>query len=280
MKVVLFCGGLGTRLREFGDNIPKPLVPLGYRPVLWHVMKYYAHFGHKDFILCLGYKADKIKDYFLRYDEAVSNDFVLSQGGRKVDLIRSDIEDWRITFVDTGLHSSIGQRLRSVRHLVEDEEMFLANYSDGLTDMHLPAMIDTFGQSGKTAAFVCAPPSQTFHIVQISEDQRVQQIQPVRDSGLLVNCGFFVFRPALFDYMRDNEDLVGPPFDRLIVADELMGYRYGRFWCMDTFKEQQELTDLCARGEAPWELWKAKRAASPSTPCLETVSSRTAVPIT
>ncbi|MBV9671651.1 MAG: glucose-1-phosphate cytidylyltransferase, partial [Verrucomicrobia bacterium] len=115
MKVVLFCGGLGTRLREFGDNIPKPLVPLGYRPVLWHVMKYYAHFGHKDFILCLGYKADKIKDYFLRYDEAVSNDFVLSQGGRKVDLIRSDIDDWRITFVDTGLQSSIGQRLRSVR---------------------------------------------------------------------------------------------------------------------------------------------------------------------
>ncbi|MBV9671876.1 MAG: hypothetical protein JO076_03510 [Verrucomicrobia bacterium] len=119
-------------------------------------------------------------------------------------------------------------------------------------------MIDTFAQSGKTAAFVCAPPSQTFHVVKLSENQRVQQIQPVRDSGLLVNCGFFVFRPILFDYMKDNEDLVGPPFDRLIAADELMGYQYNRFWCMDTFKEQQELTDMCARGEAPWELWKRK----------------------
>jgi glucose-1-phosphate cytidylyltransferase len=256
MKVVIFCGGLGTRLREFGDNIPKPLVPLGYRPVLWHVMKYYAHFGHKDFILCLGYKADRIKDYFLRYDEAVSNDFVLSQGGRRVDLIRSDIEDWRVTFVDTGLHTKIGQRLRRVRHLVADDEMFLANYSDGLTDMHLPKMIDAFDRSGKIGAFVCAPPSQTFHVVTVTDGDRVETIKPVRESGLLVNCGFFAFRPQIFDYMEDGEDLVGPPFDRLVAADQLMGYRYDRFWCMDTFKEQQELTDLCARGEAPWELWR------------------------
>jgi len=172
MKVVLFCGGLGTRLREFGDNIPKPLVPLGYRPVLWHVMKYYAHFGHKDFILCLGYKADRIKDYFLRYDEATSNDFVLSQGGRKVDLLRSDIEDWRITFVDTGVNTQIGQRLRKVRPLLQEDEMFLANYSDGMTDMPLPQMVDAFKRSGKIAAFVCAPPSQSFHVVREKKEQR------------------------------------------------------------------------------------------------------------
>jgi glucose-1-phosphate cytidylyltransferase len=256
MKVVLFCGGLGTRLREFGDNIPKPLVPLGYRPVLWHVMKYYAHFGHKDFILCLGYKADKIKEYFLHYDEAVSNDFVLSRGGRQVDLIRSDIDDWRITFVDTGLHSNIGQRLRAVRHLVEKDEMFLANYSDGLTDMPLSDMIDAFTRESKTAAFVCAPPSQTFHVVRLGENNRIAEIQPVRDTGLLVNGGFFVFRPAIFDYMREGEELVAEPFGRLIASNQLMGYRYDRFWAMDTFKEQQELSDLCARGEAPWEVWK------------------------
>lgn len=255
MKVVLFCGGLGTRLREFGDNLPKPLVPLGYRPVLWHVMKYYAHFGHKDFVLCLGYKADRIKDYFLRYDEAVSNDFVLSQGGRKVDLLRSDIEDWRITFVDTGLHTKIGQRLRRVRELVGDEEMFLANYSDGLTDMPLPKMIEAFKRSGKIAAFVCAPPSQSFHVVSVGELGRVERIEPVRDSGLLVNCGFFVLRRAIFDYIEDGEDLVGPPLERLIAEDQLLGYRYDRFWSMDTFKEQQELSDRCARGEAPWEVW-------------------------
>ena len=256
MKVVLFCGGLGTRLREFGDNIPKPLVPLGYRPVLWHVMKYYAHFGHKDFILCLGYKADKIKEYFLHYDEAVSNDFVLSRGGRQVDLIRSDIDDWRITFVDTGLHANIGQRLRAVRHLVEKDEMFLANYSDGLTDMPLPDMLDAFTRESKTAAFVCSPPSQTFHVVKLGDNNRIAEIQPVRDTGLLVNGGFFVFRPAIFDYMRDGEELVAEPFARLIASNQLMGYRYDRFWAMDTFKEQQELSDLCARGEAPWEVWK------------------------
>jgi glucose-1-phosphate cytidylyltransferase len=256
VKVVLFCGGLGTRLREFGDHIPKPLVPLGYRPVLWHVMKYYAHFGHKDFILCLGYKADRIKDYFLHYDEAMSNDFVLSQGGRKVDLLRSDIEDWRITFVDTGVHTKIGQRLRRVRHLVEGDETFLANYSDGLTDMHLPTMLDALKRSGKIAAFVCAPPSQTFHVVSMSNGDRVDRIEPVRESGLLVNCGFFAFRPEIFDYIEEGEELVGPPFERLISQDRLMGYRYDRFWCMDTFKEQQELTDLCLRGEAPWEIWK------------------------
>jgi glucose-1-phosphate cytidylyltransferase len=256
MKVVLFCGGLGTRLREFGENIPKPLVPLGYRPVLWHVMKYYAHFGHKDFILCLGYKADKIKEYFLNYDEAISNDFVLSQGGRQVDLIRSDIDDWRITFVDTGLLSNIGHRLRAVRGLVEKDEMFLANYSDGLTDMSLPKMIEAFKGEAKTAAFVCAPPSQTFHVVSLGEENRVLEIQPVRETGLLVNCGFFIFRPTIFEYMREGEELVSEPFARLIANNQLMGYRYDRFWCMDTFKEQQELTDLCARGEAPWEVWK------------------------
>jgi glucose-1-phosphate cytidylyltransferase len=260
MKVVLFCGGLGTRLREFGDNIPKPLVPLGYRPVLWHVMKYYAHFGHKDFILCLGYKADKIKEYFLHYDEAVSNDFVLSQGGRQIDLIRSDIDDWRITFVDTGLHANIGQRFRAVRHLVENEEIFLANYSDGLTDMFLPDMIDAFKREAKTAAFVCAPPSQTFHVVDLGDDNRVAAIQPVRETGLLVNCGFFVFRPTIFDHIREGEELVSEPFARLIANNELMGYRYDRFWAMDTFKEQQELSDLCARGEAPWEVWKKAKS--------------------
>jgi glucose-1-phosphate cytidylyltransferase len=180
----------------------------------------------------------------------------LSQGGRQVDLIRSDIHDWRITFVDTGLHSNIGQRFCAVRHLVEKEEMFLANYSDGLTDMSLPDMIDAFKREAKTAAFVCAPPSQTFHVVNLGDDNRVAEIQPVRETGLLVNCGFFVFRPTIFDHIRDGEELVGEPFARLIANDQLMGYRYDRFWAMDTFKEQQELSDLCARGEAPWEVWK------------------------
>src|SRR5258706_5296962 len=144
MKVVLFCGGLGLRLRDVSEEIPKPMVVVGYRPILWHVMKYYAHFGHKDFILCLGYKSEVVKNYFLNYSEALSNDFVLSGGGRDLQLLGKDIEDWRITFVDTGTLSSIGQRLLAVRDHLAGEETFLANYSDGLSDLDLPRMIGQF----------------------------------------------------------------------------------------------------------------------------------------
>ena len=124
-------------MREYSENIPKPLVSIGYRPILWHVMKYYAHYGHTDFILCLGYKADLIKQYFLHYDECVSNNFVLSNGGKELRLLNRDIEDWNITFVDTGIMSNIGQRLKAVEAHLEGEEVFLANYTDGLTDLPL-----------------------------------------------------------------------------------------------------------------------------------------------
>ena len=256
MKVVLFCGGLGTRLREYGDHIPKPLVPIGYRPVLWHVMKYYAHFGHKDFILCLGYKADCIKEYFLNYKEWISNDFTMSGVNKSVELEHSDIQDWKITFVDTGVHSNIGTRLQKIVQYLDGEEYFLANYSDGLTDYHLPAMIDAFQGSGKVAAFLCAPPSQTFHVVSVASDNGVTDIKYVRDTDILVNCGYFVFHRDIFSYMEPGEELVLNPFRRLIDRHLLMAFRSERFFAMDTFKEQQELTDMFTRGEAPWEVWR------------------------
>src|SRR4051794_34326163 len=131
MKVVLFCGGQGMRIRDYSDQIPKPLVDVGSRPILWHLMKYYSHFGHQDFILCLGHGADKIKQFFLNYQEWVTNDFVLSRGGKQIDMHSTDIDDWTITFVDTGYDSNVGERLRRVRQYVEGEEMFLANYADG-----------------------------------------------------------------------------------------------------------------------------------------------------
>src|ERR1700745_3946606 len=146
MKVVLCWGGPGTRLRDYSEKIPKPLVPLGYRPILWHVMKYYAHFGHTDFILCLGYRADAIKNYFLNYSECASNDFVLSSGGKNLELINSDIHNWRITFADTGINSNIGQRLKGVQKYLQGEDEFLANYSDGLTDLPLPKQLEHFYQ--------------------------------------------------------------------------------------------------------------------------------------
>src|SRR5687768_1501893 len=155
MKVVLFCGGFGMRMREYSESIPKPMVPIGYRPILWHVMKYYAHYGHKDFILCLGYQADAIKEYFLNYEECLSNDFTMSQGGKHLQLFNSDIQDWKITFADTGLTSNIGQRLKAVQKYLEGEEVFLANYSDGLTDLDLPTLIQYSRQHDKIATFVC-----------------------------------------------------------------------------------------------------------------------------
>jgi glucose-1-phosphate cytidylyltransferase len=258
MKVVLFCGGLGTRLHELTGDVPKPIVKIGYRPILWHVMKYYAHYGHKDFILCLGYRADVIKQFFLEYEEWISNDFTLSRGGRELRLEASDIEDWNITFVDTGLHANIGERLVAVRKYVQDDDMFLANYSDGLTDMDLPAMIESFRASGKIGAFLAVRPSQSFHLVGLEDDGQVKSIQSVQESDVLINGGYFVFRRQLFDYIRPGEELVRQPFDRLIAARQLIGYRGQRFWCMDTFKEQQELTDLFNSGQAPWEVWKRR----------------------
>lgn len=257
MKVVLFCGGFGMRMREFSEAIPKPMVPIGYRPVLWHLMRYYAHYGHKDFILCLGYKGDVIKDYFLNYKEWVSNDFVLSSGGRQVEMLNSDIDDWRITFIDTGVQANIGERLVAVRDHLAGESVFLANYADGLTDAPLPALQDHFAQQDKVASFLSVRPSMTFHIVSIGEDSAVESITESRRSGLWINGGFFIFKQAIFDYIEAGEELVYEPFDRLMKLDQLTTYRYEGFWAgMDTFKDRQDLDDLYSRGGARWEVWK------------------------
>jgi glucose-1-phosphate cytidylyltransferase len=257
MKVVLFCGGYGMRLREYSEAIPKPMVNIGYRPILWHVMKYYAHFGHKDFILCLGWKGDVIKDYFLRYDECVSNDFVLSAGGRQVELLSSDIDDWKITFVDTGTASSIGQRLMAVEPFLQEDEAFLANYSDGLSDLPLPQMIDFYHEQQALAAFLAVRPNQSFHTVTLDDDGAVERIEAIGQADVWMNGGYFVLSREIFNYMRHGEELVAEPFQRLIGERRLAAYKYDGFWsCMDTFKEKQHLDDMYARGDARWELWK------------------------
>ena len=259
MKVVLFCGGQGLRLREFSENIPKPMVPIGYRPVMWHLMKYYAHYGHKDFILCLGHKADYIKKYFLQYEESLSNDFVLRKGGKELQMLATDIDSWSITFVDTGVEANIGQRLLAVREHLRGEETFLANYSDNLTDAPLPDMIDHLHRQKAVASFLSNLPSQSFHIVKADDGGAVRQILPVKDSGIWLNGGFFVLRQEIFDYIRDGEELVLDPFERLIRKNLLTTYKYPGFWaCMDTFKEKQVLEDVWLKGKAPWEVWKPK----------------------
>jgi len=247
------------RIREAGESVPKPMVHVGDRPILWHVMKYYAHFGHKDFILCLGHGAEVIKNYFVNYAEFLSNDFVLSNGGKDLKVFNSDIHDWTITFVDTGAKSNIGQRLKAVERYLREDEVFLANYSDNLTDFQLPKLIESFHQQNKTAAFLCVRPPLSCHYVSVGSGGLVQEIKTMCQSEIRINGGYFVFKRSIFEYIKDGEELVQEPFHRLIKTQNLMGYVYDGFWkSMDTFKEKQELDDLDSKGTAPWQLWKSK----------------------
>jgi glucose-1-phosphate cytidylyltransferase len=264
VKVVIFCGGQGLRMREASEVVPKPMVPIGGRPVLWHVMKYYAHFGFKDFVLCLGYKAEVIKEFFLTYNEAMANDFVLSNGGADVHLLKTDIHDWNITFVDTGQRAPIGERLRAVRHLLADDELVLANYGDTLTDADLPAMIDRVREEDVMASFLAARPQYSFHVVSMSTDGRVRAMDDVTDSNIWINGGYFVLRGEFLDQLRPGEDLVEEPLQRLMPSGQVLAQRHDGFWApMDTLKDKQWLESLHEDGTAPWEIWNPDRLADP-----------------
>jgi glucose-1-phosphate cytidylyltransferase len=255
MKVVLFCGGTGMRLRGYADDIPKPMVTIGTRPIIWHLMKYYAHFGHKDFILCLGHLGNNIKDYFLHYDEAASNDFVWSKGGKKIDFLHRDIDDWTITFVETGASSNVGERLKAVEPYLKDDEIFLANYGDGLSDVSLPTMIETFRGSKAVASMLLVQPTASFDIVNVDPEGMVKDVSKLTNTDIWINGGFFVMRSEIFRYIQPGEELIREPFQRLIDKRALLAYKYTGFWqCMDTFKDKQRLEDL-NQTTAPWKVW-------------------------
>jgi len=257
MKVVLFCGGLGTRLREHSDTIPKPLVNVGYRPLLWHLMRYYAHYGHRDFILCLGYRGDMIREYFLKYNEAMSNDFTWRDGGRSVELHSHDVQDWNVTCVETGLHSNIGQRLLRVRDFLGADEEFLANYADGLSDVPLPQLVADFRAKQAIASFVSVRSPQSFHAVKTQPDGTVISLGAVHDADVRINGGFFVLRREIFDYLNEGEELVEQPFARLIAEQRLTAFAWDGFWqCMDTFKDKIAYERMEARGDCPWKVWR------------------------
>ncbi len=263
------------RLRDYSDTLPKPMVPIGNQPILWHIMKYYAHYGHRDFILCLGYKADVIKRYFLEYNECISNDFVLNGVGGTPELLSRDIDNWRISFVDTGLTACVGERLKAVQPHLEGEEMFLASYADGVSDVCLPSLVDYTRTRGKTACFTGVRSTSMFHMIKSDDSGLVKSIEHVRDSNVRINGGFFALTRDIFEYLRPGEDLVGPTFQRLIEKGELLTYPHDGFWaCMDTFKEKQELDDLCAAGKAPWMVWQnEKQNERSSRSSLKTTSS-------
>lgn len=256
MKVVLFCGGLGMRMRSGPDSLPKPMMPIGSRPVLWHIMKYYAHFGHTDFVLALGFGADAVKDYFLHYQETSSNDFILTNGGSDVELLSSDISDWRITFADTGVDTAIGERLRRVRPYLDGDEVFLANYGDVLSDAPMNDIVDALLPTDAVGSLLAVRPRGTFHVVQTDSDGRMTDLAPVDALGVRVNGGFFVLRQGIFDYLREGEDLVSQACVRAARDGRFRAYEYDGFWVpMDTLKERSVLEEMSRTGHRPWAVW-------------------------
>ncbi|WP_029073701.1 glucose-1-phosphate cytidylyltransferase [Kaistia adipata] len=263
MKVVLFCGGLGTRIREYPESVPKPMIPIGHQPILWHLMNYYSQYGHTDFVLCTGYKANVIKEFFLNYRPQTYADCIVSDFGTKVEILGAPEQDWRVALIDTGIWRNIGERLLAVREHVRDEEMFLANYSDGLSDVDLGDMIARFRASDRLGCFLAVRPPLSFHFAEIAENGVVRGIHTSDRPDLWINGGFFLFRPEIFDFIQAGEELVLQPFSRLIAAGALMAYRHEGFWrAMDTLKDRQMLEDMVEQGRMPWRLGDARPAPS------------------
>ena len=256
MKVVIFCGGLGVRMGEETQSVPKPMVEIGGRPILWHILRYYAAWGHNDFVLCLGYRGDVVKRYFLEYNGAMLNDFVLDRNGdgTKVKLLSQDLEEWRITFVDTGMNATIGERLKAVGPYLAEDDVFLATYGDGLTDVPMPALIDSFHAHGKIAQFISVPPQFNAHLVSTDARGTVLAVEDMSRSSIRVNGGYFVFRREIVDLIEPGDELVEETFERLIAAGELVAYPYdGFFGAMDTIKDRQRLETMHETGQAPWQ---------------------------
>jgi glucose-1-phosphate cytidylyltransferase len=273
MKVVLFCGGLGLRMRASEDSAPKPMIPIGHRPVLWHVMRYYSHFGHNEFIFCLGHGARSVKEYFLNYEETTSNDFVLSKGGEQIELLDTDIHDWRITFVDTGIETPIGERLRRVRSYLEDDELFLANYGDVLTDAPINDMIKHLRSSADVATMLAIKPQESFHVISMDDERQVNGFVPVADMDIRINGGYFVLRNQIFDYLNEGEDLVMNACVAAAAAGRVQAYPYDGFWApMDTLKERAVLERLYHSDDCPWMPWRRGRAVGGASRLMEVPS--------
>jgi glucose-1-phosphate cytidylyltransferase len=232
-------------------------VSIGHRPIVWHLMRYYAHFGHKDFVLCLGYRGDMIREYFRHYDECLTNDFTMRRGGREIEMHSTDASDWNITFVDTGLHSNIGQRLLRVRKYLAGEAEFLANYADGLSDLPLDRLIDDFRRKQVVASFASVRSWHSFHAVEAGADGYVTAMGPMRSDQFMINGGFFALRQQIFDYINEGEELVEQPFTRLREQRLLATYKYDGFWqAMDTFKDKIAFDRMDGKGECPWKVWQ------------------------
>ena len=258
MKVAILCGGKGTRLQEKTAAIPKPLVEVGGRPILWHIMKIYSHFGFNDFVLLLGYKGEKIKEYFVDGDLWRRQDFTLSTSPGchpTLDYHYQGAEEWRITFVDTGQETNTGGRIKRAQSYLQGDT-FMVTYGDGVADIDLAELLRCHRTNGKTATLTAVSPKSQFGIIQLDDNGVVREFvekPPMKD---WVNGGFFVFERDVFDYLEDNSVLEQEPLRRLADSGEIMAYKHSGFWnCMDTYKDAVALDNLWTSRQAQWKLW-------------------------
>lgn len=287
MKVILFCGGQGQRLLETDPNrllpprrvtdAPKPMHLVGGRPILWHLMTWYATHGHRDFILCVGFRAEVVRAWVhqlaaRRVDEPTPCPGVVTH-----HFLDGEAAGWRVTVLDSGLEAPVGERLKAARDLIADDDLFLANYADGLSDVPLPDMIGQTRRTGSIATMIAVPPPSSLHSVRLRPGTRqVDAIGPLADEQVLVNGGFFVMRPEVFTVLHDGEDLVDAPFRRLARSGGLHAYPYTGFWrCMDTAKDKQVLDQLWLSGARPWAIWEQTAPSAP--PAVPTPRGQPAV---
>lgn len=256
MKCVILAGGMGTRLSEETGRVPKPMVEIGGRPILWHILKIYSHWGINEFIICLGYKGYVIKEYFANYFLHMSDvSFDIASG--TMDIIQNQAEPWRVTLIDTGLATMTGGRIKRILSLVESDGAFCLTYGDGVADINIGSLIDFHAQHGALATITAVPPPKRFGQLSIEKSKVLEFKEKPDGEGGWINGGFFVLSPKVARYLADDATVwERDPLERLSEDGELHAYRHGGFWQpMDTLRDRNYLEDLWSSGAAPWKVW-------------------------
>ncbi|MEK6852329.1 MAG: glucose-1-phosphate cytidylyltransferase [Nanoarchaeota archaeon] len=255
MKVVILCGGLGTRLREETEFRPKPIVEIGGKPILWHIMKIYSHFGYRDFILCLGYKGHVIKDYFLKH-RAMFSDFTLDFGKGKEEYHSNEAEDWRITFAETGAETKTGGRVKKIEKYINEDNFFMT-YGDGVADIDIRALLGHHLRNGKIATLTSIQPMSRFGVIEFDDSHSVVSFKEKPKLDGWINAGFFVFKKDIFDYLEGDPVLEKEPLSKLSRENQLTAYPHRGLWeCMDTHRDFEFLNSLWKDGRAFWKIWE------------------------
>lgn len=258
MKAVILCGGKGTRLKEETEVRPKPMVQIGNRPVLWHIMKTYAHYGFKDFVICLGYKGHMIKEYFMNY-EMMNNDFTVQLGNRDKIQAHSDHEenDWTVTLADTGEEAQTGARVKKIEKYIS-EDSFMMTYGDGVSDINIKELVDFHNSHGKIGTMTAVHPPSRFGELTIEGNQVIEFTEKPQTKEGLISGGFFVFNKEFFEYLTDDDSCIleKEPLEKLAADGELMIYNNEKFWqCVDTYRELELLNNLWKKDNPPWKVW-------------------------